>query len=114
MYLQVRRTTLISQTNSIFGKVRPAESEKKSYILVMGEMLLAPSSVLHVCLNFSRIPPLTSELAALERLKKTTYNLVSTLAPSFLFGSDKEDNHKISDEFEFRSASTTDCGVSCP
>ena len=37
--------------------------------------------------NFGRIPPLTSELAALERLKKITYNLVSTLAPSFLIGS---------------------------
>ena len=35
-------------------------------------------------LNLGRIPPLTSELAALERLKKTSYNLVSTLAPSFL------------------------------
>ena len=33
--------------------------------------------------NFGRIPPLTSELVALERLKKTSYNLVSTLAPSF-------------------------------
>ena len=32
---------------------------------------------------FGRIPPLTSELAALERLKKQ-HNLVSTLAPSFL------------------------------
>ena len=31
--------------------------------------------------KFGRIPSLTSELAALERLKKTTYNLVSTLAP---------------------------------
>ena len=38
-------------------------------------------------LNFGRIPLLTSELAALERLKKTTYNLVSTLVPSFLIGS---------------------------
>ena len=36
--------------------------------------------------NLGRIPPLTSELAALERLKKS-YNLVSTLAPSFLIGS---------------------------
>ena len=36
-------------------------------------------------LNFGRISWLTSELAALERLKKKTiYNLVSTLAPSFL------------------------------
>ena len=36
--------------------------------------------------NLGRIPPLTSELAALERLKKS-YNLVSTLAPLFLIGS---------------------------
>ena len=38
-------------------------------------------------LHFGRIPPLTLESAALERLKKRTYNLVSTLAPSFLIGS---------------------------
>ena len=37
--------------------------------------------------NLGRILPLTSELAALERLKKTSYNLVSTLAPTFLIGS---------------------------
>ena len=37
-------------------------------------------------LNFGGISPLTAELAALERLKKT-YKLLSTLAPSFLFGS---------------------------
>ena len=37
--------------------------------------------------NFGGIPPLTSKLAALERLKKTSYNLVSTLVPSFLIGS---------------------------
>ena len=36
--------------------------------------------------NLGRIPPLTLELVALERLKKS-YNLVSTLAPSFLIGS---------------------------
>ena len=37
--------------------------------------------------NLGIIPPLTSELVALERLKKTSYNFVSTLAPSFLIGS---------------------------
>ena len=37
--------------------------------------------------NLGRISPLTAELVALERLKKTSYNLVSTLAPSFFFGS---------------------------
>ena len=31
--------------------------------------------------SFGRIPPLTSELAALERLKKSNNKLVSTLAP---------------------------------
>ena len=37
--------------------------------------------------NFGGIPPLAAELAAFELLKKTTYNLVSTLAPSFFIGS---------------------------
>ena len=37
-------------------------------------------------LNFGGILSLTAELAAFERLKKT-YKLVSTLTPSFLFGS---------------------------
>ena len=36
--------------------------------------------------NLGRIPPLTSELAALERLKNVIY-LVSPLAPSFIIGS---------------------------
>ena len=40
----------------------------------------------YLSLNLGRIRPLTSELVALEGLKKTSYNLVSTLAPSFLFG----------------------------
>ena len=34
--------------------------------------------------NLGRIPLLTSELVALERLKKTSYNLVSTLS-AFIF-----------------------------
>ena len=37
--------------------------------------------------NLGRIPLLTSELAALGRLEKKSYNLVSTLAPSFFIGS---------------------------
>ena len=37
-------------------------------------------------MNFGRIPSLTMELAALERLKKQ-HNPVSTLASSFLIGS---------------------------
>ena len=38
-------------------------------------------------LNFGGTPLLTSDLAALERLKKSNYKLVSTLSPSFLIGS---------------------------
>ena len=46
-------------------------------------------------------------------------NLISTQAPSVLIGlcsffAGKEDNHKISDEFEFCPDSNADCGVSCP
>ena len=37
--------------------------------------------------NFCQIPPLTSELSALECKKKSTYYLVATLAPSFFIGS---------------------------
>ena len=37
--------------------------------------------------NFEQIPPPTPELSALERLKKMMYNVVNTLAPSFLIGS---------------------------
>ena len=37
--------------------------------------------------NLGRIPPLTSELVALECLKNSSYNLVSTLELSFLIGS---------------------------
>ena len=61
----------------------------------MPSFLIGSSSFLQVTrtiikawmsLNFGGISPLTAELAALERLKKT-YKLVSTLGPSFLFGS---------------------------
>ena len=63
--------------------------------------------------NFGGIPPLTSELAALERLKKSNNKLVSNLAPSFLIGSSSffagyEDNYESLDEFELRQNSTAD------
>ena len=49
--------------------------------------------------NFGRIPLLTSELAALERLKKQHIIL---LRPSFLIGSSSFLQINISDEFEIR------------
>ena len=46
-------------------------------------------------------------------------NVVNTLAPSFFdrmffILACNENNHNISDKFEFGSDSTKDCGVSCP
>ena len=38
-------------------------------------------------LNFGQISPPTPELSALARLKKMMYNVVNTLAPTFLIGS---------------------------
>ena len=53
--------------------------------------------------------------------EKLLYNVVSTLAPSFLIGyssyivlAGNKDIHNISDEFEIRPDRTKDCGVSCP
>ena len=52
--------------------------------------------------------------------EKSMYNVVNTLAPSFLFESSsfmqvlKEEKYYISDEFEIRQDSTPYCGVSCP
>ena len=37
--------------------------------------------------NFGQIPPPTPELSALGRLEKSMYNVVNTLASSFLIGS---------------------------
>ena len=69
-------------------------------------------------LYFGGISPLTAELAALERLKKT-YKLVSTLAPSFCVWiffilAGNKGNYIVSDEFEIRPVPSMECGVSCP
>ena len=53
-----------------------------SYLQVSRTSVISRTS-----LNFSQIRPRTAELAALERMKKNTYNLVNTLASSFLIGS---------------------------
>ena len=53
----------------------------------------------YMSLNFGQIPPLTTELAALERLKIDV---------------EFEDIHKSLYEFEFPPDQTTDYGVSCP
>ena len=66
-------------------------------------------------LNLGQIPPLTMELAALERLKNRRHHFFSVAIDPILFKlTGNEDMHNILDEFEFRQDRTTDYGVSCP
>ena len=66
-------------------------------------------------LNFEQIPPLTTELAALERLKNRCHHVISVdIDPIFFKLAGNKDMHNIMNEFEFRPDRTTDYGVSCP
>ena len=66
-------------------------------------------------LNFGQIPPLTRELAALERLKNRCHHVISVDIDRIFFKlAGNEDMHNIMNEFEFRPDRTTDYGVSCP
>ena len=60
-------------------------------------------------LNLGQIPPLTMELAALERLKNQRQHFFSVAIDPILFKlTGNEDMHNILDEFEFRPDQTTD------
>ena len=66
-------------------------------------------------LNLGQIPPLTMELAALERLKNRRHHFFSVAIDLILFKlTGNEDMHNILDEFKFQPYRTTDYGVSCP
>ena len=66
-------------------------------------------------LNFGQIPPLTTELAALERLKNRRHHVISVDIDLIFFKlAANKDMHNIMNEFEFRPDRTTDYGVSCP
>ena len=66
-------------------------------------------------LNFGQIPPLTTELAALERLKNRCHHVISVdIDPIFFKLAGNKDMHNIMNEFEFRPDRATDYGVSCP
>ena len=63
-------------------------------------------------LNLGQIPPLTMELAALERLKNRRHHFFSVATEPILFKlAGNEDMHNILDEFEFRPDRTIDYGV---
>ena len=69
----------------------------------------------YVRMNFGQIPPLTTELAALERLKNRCHHVISVdIDPIFFKLAGNKDMHNIMNEFEFRPDGTTDYGVSCP
>ena len=53
-------------------------------------------------LNFGQIPPLTMELAALERLKNRCHHIISIdIDPIFFKLAGNNDVHNIMNEFEF-------------
>ena len=81
-----------------------------SYLQVMRTYIKAYTS-----LDFGPVPPLTTELAALERLKNRCHHVISVdIDPIFFKLAGNKDMHNIMDEFEFRPDRTTDYGVSCP
>ena len=70
---------------------------------------------IYMSLNFGQIPPLTTELAALERLKNRCHHVISVDIDPIIFKlAGNKDMHNIMNEFEFRPDRTTDYGVSCP
>ena len=69
----------------------------------------------YMSLNFGQIPPLTTELAALEGLNNRCHHVISVdIDPIFFKLAGNKDMHNIMNEFEFRPDRTTDSGVSCP
>ena len=72
----------------------------------------------YMSLNFGQIPPLTTELAAFERLKNRCircHHVISVdIDPIFFKLAGNKDMNNIMNEFEFRPDRTTDYGVSCP
>ena len=63
---------------------------------------------------FGQIPPLTTELAALERLKNRYHVISVDIDPIFFKLAGNKDMHNIMNEFEFWPDRPTDYGVSCP
>ena len=81
-----------------------------SYLQVMRKYIKA-----NLSLNFGQIPPLTTELAALERLKNRCHHVISIDSdPIFFKLAGNKYMHNIMHEFEFRPDRTTNYVVSCP
>ena len=126
--------------SSKFGQIQPQTTElaaferrKKfpqtyngeNYVIIFSRLFLIGSfsylQVMRTCikawmsLKLGQIPPLTMELAALERLKNRRHHFFSVAIDPILFKlADNEDMHNIFDELEFWPDLTTDYRVSCP
>ena len=134
------RTCIISWMSSNFGQIWPPTAELaalerrkkfpwtyngKNKVITFSRLFLIISfSYLQVMrtyikaymsLNFGQIPPLATELTALERLKNSCHHVISVdIDPiSFKLAGNK-DMHNIMNKFKFRPDRTTDYGVSCP
>ena len=69
----------------------------------------------YTSLKFRQIPPLTTELAALERLKNRCHHVISVDIDLIFFKlAGNKNMHNIMNEFEFLPERTTDYGVRCP
>ena len=67
----------------------------------------------YTSLNLGQIPLLTTELAALERLKNRYHQVISVDIDQIFFKlAGNKNMHNIMNEFEFRPDRTTDYGVS--
>ena len=68
-----------------------------------------------ISLNFGQIPPLTTELAALEHLKNRCHHVISIdIDPIFFKLAGNKGMHNIMNELEFRPDWATEYRVSCP
>ena len=66
-------------------------------------------------LKFSQIQPVVTMVTDRVMMGKTVSPLFSAVFhPFLLILAGNDDMHESSEEFEFRSHWTTDCGVSCP
>ena len=142
-YLQVTRSSIRSRTSSKFGQIGPRTAElaalerleksPKTYngrnlvttlTPIFGSiiLILAGNEDMHESLDEFKFRPDTdtnTRVICPCASEKLLYNVVSTLAPSFLIGSffilaGNKDIHNISDEFEIRPDRIKDCRVSCP
>ena len=134
------RTCIITWMSSNFGQIGPPTTELaalerqknfpytyngKNEVITFSRLFLIRSfSYLQVMttyikaymsLDFGQVPPLTTELAALERLKNRCHHVISVdIDLIFFILAGNKDMHNIMNEFEFRPDQTTDYGVSCP